>query len=366
MVVISFNDHILIEIFSWLPPKSLIKFKLLSKHWFSLLSSDYFQQKHILNEGHRSKTEPCSLLLRLLEKPDYFYLHLDGSLEKSSLVPYRFSPFLAEPIVSSFANGLFLLHCAEIKNGHVQECFVFNPTTKQSRSISLRADEDDYKPVIGLNIAFDPLINSAHYKIICVRLVRWAPFSSMGSLWRLCRVEVYESDDCSWKIPGKPFWAPTDMDFNRGVYVNGRIHWHEMFFHIDGGFVGKHPEIEVPGGIGKQFFNREYVESCGYLHCVAHFLCKNKVMVFELARDFTKWSLKCSFELGGVSGKLSVLGVVNGVLVYHEPGKVVACGFRGEVKKVLVDFRDEEIYEEGRIQFVSNDAVEFVESLARV
>ncbi|GFP94314.1 F-box protein at5g07610 [Phtheirospermum japonicum] len=367
-MVIAHNDDLLTAIFIYLPPKSLIRFQLVCKHWLSLISSDYLSHQHTLHYRHRQKPEH-SLLLVSEKLSNYFYLHINQKLLNQKLISYHFSPSLIEQTVVSFSNGLFLLKCPNIKN-LLEECHIYNPTTKQSRKIVLNVNER-YTFVVGLNLAFDPS-KSPHYKIVCVRSTRRRSTSFIRCWWRFCRIEVYESETNAWRISGEPFWAPTDVDFNRGVYLNGCVHWAGMFFHLDDSIVGDHPKIEVPGGTRFEEFYVSYAESCGYLHYIAHFPKRNSIMVFELESDYSEWSLKYRVDHNSFSGLMSVLDFVreekeeDSALVLHEPGKVKAYELKEEKSRELVDFRDEAFYEEGCVQFVSNGTFRFVETLARV
>ncbi|KAL6509202.1 hypothetical protein OROGR_022512 [Orobanche gracilis] len=367
-MILAYNEDLLTAIFIYLPPKTLIRLKLVCKHWFSLISSDNFSHQHTLR--HRSKTEP-SLLLRLLEESNHhIYLHLNRYAK--ILVPYHFSPSLAELTISSYSNGLFLLRSPRTIENPVEECCIYNPTTKQSRKIMLNVDER-YTSVMGLTLAFDPS-NMPHYKIICVRSTRGRPTNLLRRSWRFCRIEVYESEKGAWSPHGEPFWAPMDVDFNRGVYLNCCVHWHGMYFYYRReSFVGEHPKIVVPNCTGTGKLRENYVESGGYLHNIAHFPERHLILVFELESNFSEWSLKYRVDLNGVFGLLSVLSIVIGEsgegrasLVLHEPGKVMAYEFQEESMKEVVDFREEGFYEEGCMQFSSNCTFQFVETLSPV
>ncbi|KAL6508243.1 hypothetical protein OROHE_021785 [Orobanche hederae] len=366
-MILGYNDDLLTAIFIYLPPKTLIKLKLVCKHWFSLISDDNFSHQHTLR--HRSKTEP-SLLLRLLEESNHhIYLHLNRYAKK--LVPHHFPPSLTGQTISSYSNGLFLLRSPRTIENPLEECCIYNPTTKQSRKIVLNVNQR-YTSVMGLNLAFDPS-NTPHYKIICVRSTRGRPTTLLRRSLRFCRIEVYESEKGTWSPRGEPFWAPMDVDFNRGVYLNYCVHWHGMYFYYrrDSSLVGEHPKIVVPNGTGTEKLHENYVESGGYLHNIAHLSERHLVLVFELKRDFSEWSLKYRVDLNGVFGLFSVLSiVVNGEngedsssLVLHEPGKVMAYEFQEESMKEVVDFREEGFYEEGCMQFISNCTFQFVETL---
>ncbi|KAI3457908.1 hypothetical protein Pfo_014571 [Paulownia fortunei] len=366
-MMITNSDDLLIEILLWLPAKSLIRFKLVCKRWFSLISSHHFSHRHTLHQRRhhcRSKLEP-SLLLRLAEKSDYFYLQCSRFSEK--WVPYHFSPTLIEPTILSFSNGLFLLQCGNVENP-LEDCHIYNPTTKQSRKILLNIN-DKYRCVMGFNLAFDPL-KSPHYKIICVRAAKRRSSSLWRSWWRRCQIEVYESDTSAWKLCGEPFLAPHDVHFNHGIYWKGGIHWRGMFFDLHDSALGKHPEVVFPEYSETEHFYDNYIESNGYLHYIAHFLEEKSVMVFELQSDYSHWSLKLIINLDRASGPLSVLSIIRGeseedsMLVLHEPGKVMVYKFQEKSVKEIIDFREDAFYQDRCIQFVSHCTFQFIETLA--
>ncbi|XP_057800666.1 F-box protein At5g07610-like isoform X2 [Salvia miltiorrhiza] len=369
--MITENNDLLTEILLWLPAKSLIRFKLVSKKWLDLISSHHFSEQHTLQQRHQrchSKLKP-SLLLHLAEASTYLYLHSSPNGEK--LVPYAFSSTLVEPTLRSFSNGLFLLQCRNVEKPFEVYC-VYNPTTKQSKEILLNVD-DMYRCVLGLNLVFDPL-KSPHYKIFCIKATPRRSFSFWRSWWRRCQIEVYESDTSTWKLCGEPFLAPREVVFDHGIEWKGCIHWCGVFFDLQECVLGKHPEIVIAGDAGTEGFHQKYVESNGFLHNVAHFPEKKSVMVFELQRDYSKWSLKYHINLDGASGSLSVLSYIRGEsedeedskLVLHEPGKIKFYALRENCVKGLVDFGGTGFYQEGRSQSASNHTFQLIETLACV
>ncbi|KAH6813613.1 hypothetical protein C2S51_022631 [Perilla frutescens var. frutescens] len=364
--MITHNDDLLMEILLWLPTKSLIRFKLVCKRWFNLISSHHFSDQHTLQQRCRSKLKP-SLLLSLAEASSYFYLQ--SSLNGAKLVTYSFSSTLVEPTIWSFSNGLFLLQCRSVENP-LEVCHVYNPTTKQSRKILLNVN-DIYRCVMGLNLVFDPL-KSLHYKIVCIRAAPRRSFSFWRSWWRHCQIEVYESNTSTWKLCGEPFLAPRDLIFDHGVEWKGCIHWCGVFFDLQDCVVGKHPEIVVPGEDGTEGFYNNYIESNGYLHNVVQFPKKNYFMIFELQSDYSEWSLRYHINFDGASRPLSVLSMVRGeseedsTLVLHEPGRIAFYGLQENYVKELVDCGGKEFYQEGRAQSASNRSFQVIETLAPV
>lgn len=195
--IVPWNDDVLVEILLRLPAKSLTRFKLVCKHWLSLISNHQFCHLHTL----RHPNQP-SLILRT-HTSQYFYFN--PFVNDHKLIPYSFS--IPNPKVLNSCNGLLLL-----QSSRPEEYYVYNSTTKQSRKISL-TDSDEYTNVMGLTLAFDPS-KSPHYKIACVRAAR--KFSSGHE--RNCRIEMYDSQSLAWRLCLEPFTAPIAANFSSGVH----------------------------------------------------------------------------------------------------------------------------------------------------
>ncbi|KAL6532031.1 hypothetical protein OROGR_014001 [Orobanche gracilis] len=180
-MILAYNDDLLTDIFIYLPPKTLIKLKLVCKHWFSLISGYNFSHQHTLR--HRTKTEPSPPPPFERIKPPHLPSSQSVCQETSTI------PFLT---ISSYSNGLFLLRSPRTIENPLEECCIYNPTTKQSRKIVLNVNER-YTSVMGLNLAFNPS-NMPHYKIICVRSTKGRQTTLLKRSNRFCRIEVYESE----------------------------------------------------------------------------------------------------------------------------------------------------------------------------
>ncbi|XP_051138135.1 F-box protein At5g07610-like isoform X2 [Andrographis paniculata] len=365
--MIANNEDLLIEILLWLPPKSLMRFKLVCKQWLSIIASRHFSELHTRQQrdhlSHDNTLRP-SLLLRLAESSNYF--HIQQSFQGQKWSSYHFSPTLSRPIVRGFSNGLFLLQC---QNGEhpLEECHVYNPVTKESRVISLN-NSDQSRCVVGLNLAFDPL-KSPHYKIVCVRTTRRRSSLLWRSWWRRCQIEVYESDTGAWKLHEETILAPSNTHFHQGIYWNGGIHWNKIFFDLHGNCVRKHPEVLIPDDPRTVKFC-DYVESNDYLHYVVYLPEEKSVMVFELLSDYSSWTLKYHINLDIFSRPLSVLSMIrreseeDDMLILHKPGMIMAYRFRDKSVEVIVNFEDEEFYKEQCIQFFSQCTIQYTETLA--
>lgn len=197
------NDDVLMEILLCLPAKSLTRFKSVSKNWRSLISSDQLRRLHTLRHP---KPPPSLLLTTSTSEFTYFHPYL------KQLTPYNFS--VPNPIILNSCNGLMLL-----KSDHVH--YVYNPTTKQSRKLSLTTN-NNHPYVVGLSLAFDPS-KSHHYKIVCLRAgENYAPLSTCTY-----QIEVYCSESRAWKLCLAAFTFAVKVFFpHLGVhFCNNFIYW---------------------------------------------------------------------------------------------------------------------------------------------
>ncbi|PIN08659.1 hypothetical protein CDL12_18768 [Handroanthus impetiginosus] len=345
-MVITDDIGLLTEILRWLPAKSLIRFKLVCKQWLSLISIHYFSQIHTLHHSG-SKLEP-SVLVGLAEKSDYFYYKC--SLHGEKLVRYHVPPTLNQPTIRSGSNGLFLLQCPNAENP-LGDCYIYNPTTKQSRKIILNVN-DKYTCVLGLNLVFEP-VKSPHYKIICFRATKRRSSGLWRSSLRRCQVEVYESETRNWKLSEKQVLAdPLSWPIDDGKYSNGGIHWDGIFFDLHDFTFQKHPEIVFPQDLRTHKKRWKYIESNGYLHHIAHFYEQKLAVVLELQRDHSQWAVKYRINLDGDSKPLCVESIVRGeseedsTVLLHGPGKIVAYKVQEKTFKELIDFREAGFYQE--------------------
>ncbi|KAL0321647.1 UNVERIFIED_CONTAM: F-box protein [Sesamum calycinum] len=360
---ITWNDDMLIEILLWLPTKSLTRFKLVSKHWLSLISAPQFSHLHTLRH---LKLQP-SLILHM-RASQFFYFHplVDGA----KLIPYHFT--IPNPKILSSCNGLLLLQ----SDYPQKDYYVYNPTTKQSKNFSLTNNDHKYTIVLGLNLAFDPS-KSPHYKIVCVRGAERSPSSAL----QYCQIKVYDSNTQSWKLCLEPFIAYITTQFSHGVHWNNAIHWenhpfHHLYFDLDKNVIQRLPYVQTscPARGEGTACHFHLQESNGHLHhlMIMSELGDKSIAVLKLTADYPQWSLKYHDRLGWFQGTFRILNFTSGdsketrTLVFHVPGKITAYKFLDRSFKQLVDLTNQTFYQEDALQFDSRDVHQFGESLAPV
>ncbi|KAL7191010.1 hypothetical protein ACSBR2_023144 [Camellia fascicularis] len=179
------NVDLLLEILFRLPPKSLIRFKSVSKDWFSLISNSQFSQNHSLRN-------PKPLFTGL-------YLHVEErftlSIQSLSLNPHHSSlPSLSFLDCRCFNTSTTILHSCNglllCLNGTTR-FIVCNPTTKKHKilpylvGISSSCFVKQFSVILtesgpihnnfDVYLAFDPS-KSPHYKVVLFTMGRVLSF----------------------------------------------------------------------------------------------------------------------------------------------------------------------------------------------
>ncbi|XP_059635780.1 F-box protein At5g07610-like [Cornus florida] len=108
--VIAGNEDLLFEILVHLPPKSLLRFQCVSKHWLSLISNPQFR-------SHHSRRNPNSVATALFYYkkfpfPEFGFLSLKALENPTNNTPFHFLDFLStfnEVIYAHSCNGLLFV-----------------------------------------------------------------------------------------------------------------------------------------------------------------------------------------------------------------------------------------------------------------
>ncbi|KAG8372329.1 hypothetical protein BUALT_Bualt12G0054800 [Buddleja alternifolia] len=365
--IVAGNYDVLTEILILIPSKSLIRFQSVSKHWQSLIFNEFFTRRHTFRHFRRRWRQPQPSFLLRATTSQFFYFQ--PSITK--LVPFYFNNFGNINILQS-CNGLLLLECGDSDIPHSsKDYYVFNPTTMKSRNLSLDISYRSRKNILGFCLKFDPS-KSNHYMVYCLR--------SRSKPNRGYCVAVYNSRTHEWKR-----WWHLSIS-GSGLYWYKSIYWIQpqatLFCFSTpqcGGeySIYKPPTIQFPG------IRKEYVfESNGRMCCAILSLHPDKNNLFLYRMLTNSWSRMCrvKFDPTPVTfleknlPNISILGTIKGefagkhsALLFHVPGKIMVHQlYKSDTSEVLIDFSREEYYEEGLLLFESEDAHQFIETLAPV
>ncbi|KAL0382272.1 UNVERIFIED_CONTAM: F-box protein [Sesamum calycinum] len=223
--IVASIDDLLTEILLRLPIRSLIRFKLVCKHWHSLITTPHFS--FLRNPRPNPAVGlflPCSDVglnpssqteyVTLEPKPWFEYVPFFVGVPTTP--PFGQLNFTKESSGSEFcslATGCCSVVVVPGVGIYSKRYYVCNPTTKRFSTLpKLDGGSRGSTGIRGMSLAFDPA-KSPHYKVVCVRGFE-VDFEEFHY-----QFEVYSSEKGPWRKCGEPFTA--DVDFENGVYWNG-------------------------------------------------------------------------------------------------------------------------------------------------
>lgn len=287
---IASNEDLLAHILLCMPPKSLLRFKSVSKHWLALISGPNFCNRHALQNPN---SKVSAFFARTIISQEIFFTSL-GNDENAS--GFRSKPlnFVGDPrgveILQS-CNGL-LLCCSSLST--TGRYYVVNPTTSKFSTFFFPAATKS-TTVSGVALAFDPA-KSIHYKVVVVSTIS----ESVGGY----QFKVFLSETRSWKVFRANFPAKFDMNFSRGVHCNGLISWigdasKVLLYDTD---EHRFRTVPSPPGHGGYRWHRYFGESCGHLHLIEISRPQlSQFEVLEMEKDYSGWFVKYNVDLNAIS-----------------------------------------------------------------
>ncbi|GER29578.1 F-box family protein [Striga asiatica] len=374
-------DDLLIAIFLCLPIKDLVQLRRVSKQWHRLISNPRFsiQRNPIPNPAAGIFLQCVHYVARLRIE----YVPFTGL--ESTKPQLRKLKFVKDPYgikILHSCNGLLLCSSFRARDSNLKY-YVHNPTTNKF----ILLPKLDSVGICGMSLAFD-LINSPHYKVICVR---------RESGCKQCQLEVYSSETGSWRNHGQT--PQVGVDFENGVYWNGAIHWtsngtgnDSLYFNVDNQLFGTMPI--PPAGwdcaddddddFGESCEDDYYLgESCGHLHYIKGIGRILQFKVYEMRRDYSEWFVKYEVNLlpllkaypsvcpiSSSRYAFSILCLVRGekeegsFLVVQIPGKAVRYNLVCGTFDMLYEFAG--VNSAGRLRYSGADAFQYVETLCCV
>ncbi|KAI3808903.1 hypothetical protein L1987_24866 [Smallanthus sonchifolius] len=339
------HDDVLTEILLRLPIRSLLRSKCVSKHWRALISDHRFSLIRNPNPN-----PPRGLFLRRIRNPnsnvtapEYEFVPFDS--ENHVKPPFKTLNFDRDVsnsgiIVLHSSNGLMLCHSlhehfCKISKSIVYNAmyYVYNPTINQVVTLpkpnKLEGCDWIRRRPRGMTLAFDP-VKSPHYKVVCVR----------GHLWsdHLYTIEIYSSENGSWKMSGKPFGNQIDTEFMGGVYWNDAVHWickkgYIFYLKIDEDRVDRVPTPVMHDGWNVKRHCYPLVELRDCLLFIDIFpLSSMKLDVHEMSADYSGWSVKYHVDLNQVLTRFPETDEVTLALGFIRPVQpfVIHCLVVGE------------------------------------
>ncbi|KAK6121905.1 hypothetical protein DH2020_044355 [Rehmannia glutinosa] len=358
-IVASFNN-LLTDIYLRLPLKPLARFKLVSKHWNSLISN------HLRNLEPNPAEGLVFDCANFAERhannlPHAYFLSFNKSFEKLTFT--KEYPGRWRTRILHSCNGLWV--CGPHEG--LGKYYVCNPTTKKFSILpELEKRRGSSKKIHGMILAFDSF-KSPYYKVVCVL--------EFGDLMdNQYQFKVYSSKTGSWSKCSKPFTA--QVNFQDGVYWNGSIHWisftetgKSLYFNPDDQMLKTMP---MPPIQEDSYSRRNYYfgESCDHLHYIDTY---RKMLfefnVYEMKRDYSEWFVKYKGGLSHVINNLCFICALvrgkkdeNSFLVLRIKGKIIRYNLIYKTSETIHELDDVQRHFFTRARF----PVQYIESLCPV
>ncbi|XP_055959575.1 F-box/kelch-repeat protein At3g23880-like [Mercurialis annua] len=216
------RHDLLVEILRRLPVKSLVRFKAVHSHWFSLISSPQFCHQHLqyqrpdqkygtIQVGNTHTLHP-SLSLRVIDTVDYDHQLVEiqkafGSWEVFGNYAY--------PMLLGSCNGLLLTSFSL----YLEDFILWNPTIREYRNINRKipvGPKFGTKFMAGLG--YDNL--SYNYKIVAAESRNLPQKTSI-------EFDIYDLRKSSWKTRNCHFpYKFKSLTTPAITLANGIPHWH--------------------------------------------------------------------------------------------------------------------------------------------
>ncbi|TXG70578.1 hypothetical protein EZV62_005513 [Acer yangbiense] len=182
------------------------------------------------------------------------------------------------------------------------------------------------------------------------------------------QIEIYSSETASWRISGRSFIADDGVDFRRGVFWSGAVHWVNCF---------------GPSLYFKRL--RYFDEFREHLHLVAIYGTQ-KFDIYEMETDYSRWFVKYQVDLNGLTIAFPkmitrgldpsdlhyygfvILGIIReaddgeSYMVSHIPGKVIRYNLNDKTFNMICDFSRYPEY----LRFNWFDSYHYIETLASI
>ncbi|CAK7345574.1 unnamed protein product [Dovyalis caffra] len=380
------NDDLVTEILLRLPAKSVLKFKLVSKKWLTIISDSTFAMRHTHLNPHNTSAFLLKLSFFFKQPPSYKRVSLLGQSLANVPLPSDFLHFdpnkPGRTYICQSSNGLLL--CSKWRRYSAERSgptyYVYNPTARQFAV--LPSPPGHGFRFNWIQLVFDPS-KSPHYQVVCTHF-----FNSK------LEIQVYSSETKGWKISVKQEnFDSLYVKFANGVFWNGAIHWISLMgngfsFLLDKEYLQTIPRPPLPENWQTQNFGY-FGASAGHLHFIG-FVAGNKnpddlnmgissptmstdqmvnsssanicndetIVVYAMEKGCSKWFVKCCLHLDAIVMACSeiiedptlspfsvkVLSFIEGnnetgpLLVMKVPGKIMSYSFKDKSFKNIFRF----------------------------
>ena len=207
----------LFHIFSYLPAKSIFKFKSLGQSFLEYTSGTHFSMKHAQNM--LLKDDTCISIQRdIWNSFGNDEIHALPEEELFFGLPRSFMQFLAKVKILASSNGLFLCQSMSLE-GQVELCLC-NPITQTWLPIVPPTTLLENPYAVNINVFFKCINKDMDFDDYLIFLIENTPEWS-----QYVDIKVYLPKEGVWKAMEKSFFVGgMNMRLNMPVYLHGAIH----------------------------------------------------------------------------------------------------------------------------------------------
>lgn len=222
--------ELLIEILTRLPVKSLLRFRAVSKSWYSLITNPNFITFH-LNQTNKNNT--ATLLLRHYDKNDkkehYTLFPDDQTLgEVFSAIEFPFKSAIGYFRIVGSCNGVLCL--SDDLFGDMETVIMWNPSIR--KYVALHMGSKPRWPHMFV-LGFGVCRSTNDPKVVKIVYLKDISYNYKAPP----EVEVYSLSTGSWRSVGSvaPPYYMVEFTWSQ-AFVNGAVHWIAYDKCVEGGF----------------------------------------------------------------------------------------------------------------------------------
>ncbi|XP_074283629.1 F-box protein CPR1-like [Silene latifolia] len=213
-----FDDLIFQEILTRLPIKSVIRFKSVSKHWYSTLSSSDFANAHLIKSPFPHPSVPIDTLFIMCRKNCYIFSYDDDQIAGNSednlvKLDVEFGVEKDELELTGCCNGLV---CLTSKSG--KYFILWNPASRklhkyESNGYLKHFDEAD-RAVVASGFGYASSVDDHKYIGI------WSVYQGNTNSQSVCIFSLRENRWRKIDFGNDPLFL-----FGHGVHVGEKLYW---------------------------------------------------------------------------------------------------------------------------------------------
>ncbi|KAG6733052.1 hypothetical protein I3842_01G207600 [Carya illinoinensis] len=264
---------VMIEIFSRLPLKSLLRVRCVCKWWNQIISDPVFISNYSsCNPQYKVSGFYLEKYLFLKMYSGLRFITCAGQVDAAPKPSLSFIDGENGVCIKHSCNGLLL--CSSFRcHEEDRKYYICKPTTKQYMPLP----GPQCKTVFGISIAFN-----------------------------LKTHPITNSNTGCWRLSGNPFEVLVDFLFNRGVFWKGALHWvgrgvSSLRFDVERELLHTMLMPPIPEGWGWAERRFEYFgESGGHLYLIENYGPQKAVFdVMEMNGYYSGWFVKYHVNLDG-------------------------------------------------------------------